>query len=173
MRILNVGCGQQQYGTHFVDLYPQRPEVVRCDVEKEPLPFPDNYFDEVFCENIFEHLKNPNQALAEMRRVLKMNGVLTVITDNASFWAYHLGTTHYGGYEARSGAADDRHYALYTSWHLENHFRAVDLKDIRVEYLFTASKHSAKLPVRLISKILRLILPNIGFPQIKATGVKQ
>ena len=33
-RILNVACGGQDYGTDFVDMYPQRPDVVQCDLEK-------------------------------------------------------------------------------------------------------------------------------------------
>ncbi|HKZ42047.1 MAG TPA: class I SAM-dependent methyltransferase, partial [Candidatus Hodarchaeales archaeon] len=70
-RILNVGCGNDTYGTDFVDLYPVRDDVIRCDVEKEKLPFRDNTFDEVFSGNIFEHLKNPNLVLREMSRVLK------------------------------------------------------------------------------------------------------
>ena len=173
MKILNVGCGDQRYGTHFIDLYPQREEVLKCDVEKEPIPFPDEFFDEVYCENMLEHLKNPNKVLNEMLRVLKNKGCLTVITDNASFWAYHLGAkTHYGGYEERSGETEDRHYALYTSWHLYNQFRALNLKEIKIAYLLISGKHSTKLAVKLISKILSVVLPHLGFPQIKVTCIK-
>jgi ubiquinone/menaquinone biosynthesis C-methylase UbiE len=51
MRILNVGCGNDTYGTHFVDLYPTRKEVIKCDVNKERLPFPSNFFDVVYSRN--------------------------------------------------------------------------------------------------------------------------
>ncbi|MFA6431795.1 MAG: class I SAM-dependent methyltransferase [Candidatus Margulisiibacteriota bacterium] len=174
MKILNVGCGDQIFGTHFIDLYPQRENVIKCDVEKEAIPFPDNYFDEVYCENMLEHLKSPNKVLVEMLRVLKKKGKLTVITDNASFWAYHLGAkTHYGAYEKRSGETEDRHYALYTSWHLSNHFRSLNMNDIKIEYLLIPGKHSTKILVKLLSRIIGAILPHLGFPQIKITGVKQ
>jgi len=58
-RILNVGCGEDTYGTHFVDLYPTRKEVIKCNVDKEKLPFPNNYFDEIYSKNLLEHLRNP------------------------------------------------------------------------------------------------------------------
>lgn len=174
MKILNVGCGNQIYGTHFLDLYPQRPDVIRCDVENEPFPFEEGYFDEVYSENLLEHLRNPGRVLSEMVRVLKIGGRLTIITDNASFWAFHLGAkTHYGGYEARQGDTEDRHYSLYTSWHLYNHFRALGLKDIELGYLLIEGKHSTRLMVKLMSKFLCVVLPHVGFQQIKATGIKK
>lgn len=173
MKILNVGCGSQTYGTDHVDLYPQRTGVIRCDVDREPLPYADGTFDEVYSENMMEHLKNPNLVLQEMVRVLKKGGRLAIITDNASFWAYHLGArTHYGGYEERQGRTEDRHYALYTAWHLENHFQALGLKDIRYQYLLIAHKHSTRLPVQLLSRLLRAFWPHLGSPQIKIGGVK-
>ena len=42
------------------------------------LPFPDATFDAVFAHNVLEHLSNPLQALKEMRRVLKLGGVIGV-----------------------------------------------------------------------------------------------
>ncbi|MCU0641421.1 MAG: methyltransferase domain-containing protein [Candidatus Margulisbacteria bacterium] len=173
MKILNVGCGNQTYGTDFVDLYPQRPGVAKCDVDREKLPYADASFDEVYSDNMMEHLKNPNLVLSEMVRVLKKGGRLVIITDNASFWAYHLGAkTHYGGYEERLGQTEDRHYALYTAWHLTNHFRALGLQAIEREYLLIKHKHSSRLPVKLGSWLLRRLWPHLGSPQIKVTGVK-
>lgn len=43
------------------------------------LPFPDASFDHVFICFVLEHLKNPALALAELRRVLRPDGSLTVI----------------------------------------------------------------------------------------------
>jgi len=47
-RILNIGCGNDTYGTDFVDLYPSREEVKRVDLEKEKLPFKKNSFEEIY-----------------------------------------------------------------------------------------------------------------------------
>lgn len=169
-----MGCGDQVYGTDFIDLHPQREEVIKCDFTKEAFPFPTGTFDEVYSENLFEHMVNPNQALKEMVRVLKIDGKLVLITDNASFWAFHLGAkTHYGGYEERIGNDDDRHYALYTTWHLINHFEKLGLKDIKTEYLLVKEKHSKKLPVKIVTNLLLRFWPHLGSPQIKVSGVKK
>lgn len=87
-RILNVGCGRETYGTHFVDLYPTRPEVKEVNIDNEKPPFPANYFNdnEVYSKNLLEHLTNPGFVLKEIVRVLKKGGKLILITDNASYW---------------------------------------------------------------------------------------
>ncbi len=174
MKVLNVGCGESQYGTHFIDLYPQRREVIQCDIETQEIPFEDAYFDIVYSENLLEHLRNPNSALREMVRVLKRGGRLDVITDNASFWAFHVpfATVHYGGYEKRSFGEEDRHYVLFTLWHLENHFRSLGLIDIAFEYTFIAEKFPS-LFVRLFSRMLRLFSARMAYPMVRISGVKE
>jgi len=173
MKILNVGCGKQTYGTHFIDLYPQRSEVVKCDVESEKIPFPDGTFDEVCSDNMLEHLKDVNKVLAEMYRVLKKGGKLVIITDNASFWGWHVPSAkiHYGGYEERSYGTEDRHYSLFTSWHLQNHFRSLGIGNTSTEYLMIKEKNPY-LYVRAISKLVRLFSKRMAYPQIKIIGIK-
>ncbi|MEM2955026.1 MAG: class I SAM-dependent methyltransferase, partial [Candidatus Nanoarchaeia archaeon] len=120
--ILNVGCGDETYGTHFVDLYPSRPEVIKCDLGKEKLPFPDNFFDEVYSKNVLEHLKNPGFALEEMKRVLKKGGELVLITDNAGYLFHHIDLSRFSNTKAchqenteyrRRGHPLDKHYSLF------------------------------------------------------------
>jgi len=41
----------------------------------ETLPFKNNYFDLIFCFEVIEHLKDPDQFLREILRVLKKNGI--------------------------------------------------------------------------------------------------
>ena len=58
-------------------------EVLKCDIEKEALPFDNNKFDKILFMETFEHLyKNPIFALREIRRVLKKNGELILTTPN-------------------------------------------------------------------------------------------
>ena len=58
-------------------------QIVKCDVEQERLPFADDRFDVVLCNEVFEHLRiNPIFALHEMRRTMKRNGVLILTTPN-------------------------------------------------------------------------------------------
>lgn len=50
------------------------------------LPFPDNTFDLITSNMVFEHLDDPLKQLKEVTRVLKMNGKLIFHTPNS--WGY-------------------------------------------------------------------------------------
>ncbi|MCS7106392.1 MAG: class I SAM-dependent methyltransferase [Candidatus Aenigmarchaeota archaeon] len=157
-RILNVGCGNETYGTHFVDLYPTRKEVKKCNVDSEKLPFKNEFFDEVYSAFLLEHLKNPGFALKEMVRVLKKGGKLIIKTDNAGFWLYHLCLPfkvckqHYGGYESKG--TEDKHYHLFTPEHLKNYVESLGLKVINIKYF---ENHHRKLSRKIYGKIYLLI----------------
>src|SRR5262249_29498072 len=51
----------------------------------EKLPFPNDYFDGVFMNEVFEHVDNEAVALAEMARVLRRGGLLVLISPNRWF----------------------------------------------------------------------------------------
>jgi len=170
-RILNVGCGEDTYGTHFFDLFPSRSEVLRCDVNDERFPFPDNSFDEVYAECLFEHLKNPMNFLVESYRVLKRGGKIIVITDNAGLWGF-LGNVHHGEYEkirANERVLGDKHYALFTPSHLKNWLESAKFREIEVNYFFD-SKKVMKIHLLLLKFLMNL---NRRFaPHIKAVAKK-
>ncbi|MFK7931466.1 MAG: class I SAM-dependent methyltransferase [Myxococcota bacterium] len=52
----------------------------------EQIPYDDQTFDVVFCDNVLEHLENPETVFAEVRRVLKPGGVFLAKTPN--YWHY-------------------------------------------------------------------------------------
>ena len=45
--------------------------VFHLDVSEEDLPFDDDFFDAVYCYEVFEHLTNPHRLFFEIRRALK------------------------------------------------------------------------------------------------------
>lgn len=58
-------------------------DVRRCDIEREPLPFPDAHFDTVLFAETFEHLRvDPQFVLSELNRVLTPGGTLLLTTPN-------------------------------------------------------------------------------------------
>lgn len=83
MRILDNGCGRGEFlhafsslgleasGTDISD-YCKAAKVV--DLNCEPLPFPDDYFDAVFSKSVIEHIENTEHYMKEMRRVLRRGG---------------------------------------------------------------------------------------------------
>jgi len=172
-RILNLGCGNETYGTHRVDIVPTKTTTHVFDVEKG-IPFPDEFFDEVYERNLFEHLKNPHFHVQEVYRVLKKGGRVVLITDNASCLRYYLLGTHTGGYMGhrhlltRTG---DKHYAIFTKEHLKNHFLDVGFKILKIEYVET------DYATRLLDKVMRFFLrgvwKSLTFPRIRVVAVKE
>lgn len=62
--------------------------VVKCDIETEELPFPDNSFDAIVFNELFEHLRiNPIFTLSEVLRVMKPNATLMLSTPNLRSWS--------------------------------------------------------------------------------------
>ncbi len=139
--ILNVGCGETTYGTIRTDIYPSSTVNVMADASA--LPFESGTFDEVYTRFVFEHLANPLATMLEWRRVLKPGGQITIITDNASYWRWHvrlpgLPSTHV---DYRGVSENDRHMALYMPMHIRNIFEAagLEVENIALEGLYPTS----------------------------------
>jgi SAM-dependent methyltransferase len=56
--------------------------IIIQNIDKEALPFDDDFFDIVFAFEVFEHFAAPQYALEEIRRVLKTGGILLLSTPN-------------------------------------------------------------------------------------------
>jgi SAM-dependent methyltransferase len=97
--VLDFGCGERPYEELFrkaqsytgVDLRESGHDHGRSRVDVfydgKTLPFPDGRFDAVVSFEVFEHVFNPEEALAEIRRVLKPGGQLLLTTPFA--WDEH------------------------------------------------------------------------------------
>ncbi len=100
-RILELGCGMGHLLTWLAGNY----QVVGCDINlwavaqaRENVPggqflllsgdecyaFGDEAFDILIAKHVVEHLHQPEQAIAEMSRVLKPGGLLVLATPNLS-----------------------------------------------------------------------------------------
>jgi predicted SAM-dependent methyltransferase len=79
---LQLGSGRQpKAGWVNVDLYAREGTDLALDV-REDLPFPNNSFEIVYTEHLFEHLEYPRDArhlLQEALRVLKPGGRLSIV----------------------------------------------------------------------------------------------
>ena len=97
-RVLDLGCRSGALTRHFLE----GNSVVGLDVDsaalekaatlgiepvqanvEEPLPFEDASFDAVVAGELFEHLRFPDALVAEIRRVLRPDGVLVGSVPNA------------------------------------------------------------------------------------------
>lgn len=80
-RVLDVGPGHAPlpWATDTVDFVevPGVRNFIKCDLTREPLPFPDKTFDFVFCRHLLEDSWNPFPVCAEMQRVGKAGYIET------------------------------------------------------------------------------------------------
>jgi len=90
--VMTAALAALDYEVSAVDVKPERfsasiarlgLDVRRCDVEREPVPFPADAFDAILFNEIFEHLRiNPVFTLREAWRVLVPGGTLLLSTPN-------------------------------------------------------------------------------------------
>ena len=72
------GAGRSVAGYVNLDLFTVPGVDIVADVEQ--LPFPDGIFQRVECDAVLEHVRHPEQAMREMRRVLAPGGYLHLVT---------------------------------------------------------------------------------------------
>ena len=95
MRILHAGCGwdknevsrpfKDQCKVIGVDSDPRVQSMFHGEfhlASLEALPFPNEHFDLIISEYVFEHLSDPHTVLGEMARVLRRGKRILVLTPN-------------------------------------------------------------------------------------------
>ena len=65
-------------------------KVFEADLNSDPLPFKDDFFDIVLMEEVIEHLVNPDNAIREAYRILKRGGLFLLSTPNLAWWLNRL-----------------------------------------------------------------------------------
>jgi len=91
-RVLDIGCAKgylvlafkkiniDAYGVDISDYAIKhspkliKKNLIKINVEKQKLPFPNNYFDLVISTEVIEHISSHHFLLNEIKRVLKPNG---------------------------------------------------------------------------------------------------
>jgi len=85
MKKLNIGCGSDiKEGWINLDYCKAEGIDVVHDLEKK-LPFKDNEFDLIYASHILEHIKNYEQLIGELRRILKEGGILEIKVPHHSY----------------------------------------------------------------------------------------
>lgn len=144
--ILDVGSGDGS----LVNILNQQNGIIAKGIdisnginfEKDRLPFKTNTFDIAIMYSIIEHLYDPGNLLTEIRRVLKNQGVLILITSN--FDLLHL------TYCDRSFYNDPTHVHPYSSVSLKYLMRIHNYQELFMGVWTTNKSHLLwKLPMIL------------------------
>jgi ubiquinone/menaquinone biosynthesis C-methylase UbiE len=104
-------------------------KVAVLDIEKDNFPYPDNYFDVLIVNQVFEHLKNIFRPISEIYRVLKTGGYLIFSVPNLS--SFHNRILLLSGNQPTSIRAIGPHVRGYAApevmkfLEFNNHFRVV------------------------------------------------
>lgn len=80
LKILDLGCGKKKrpgaIGVDYSDRH--NPDIIH-DLNVFPYPFESDSIDQVYLDNVLEHLDNPMQVMEEVHRITKHGGGVKVI----------------------------------------------------------------------------------------------
>ena len=133
-KILNVGCGDDTYGSDFIDIAPRRRDVIKCDAGRERFPYRSGTFDEVYSAQMIMYIDNLRHFVDECYRVLKPKGRIYVTSASAGYYGFVS-----NWYSQRK---DDNFYNLQTTESLENLLKASGFKNINASYSVSGGEKS-------------------------------
>jgi predicted SAM-dependent methyltransferase len=111
LKILDLGCGKKKrLGAIGVDYSDRHNADVIHDLNMFPYPFESDSIDQIYLDNVLEHLDKPMRVMEEVYRITKFGGCVKVIVPYfRSNWAF-IDPTHQTFYTVDSFAYyDPRH----------------------------------------------------------------
>ena len=94
-KLLDVGCGRGDFSKGFkelgllvsgLDVIKSQSEMLKdieikyANIENDKFPFNDETFDIIFSKSVIEHLRNPDNFIKEIHRLLKPGGRIIILT---------------------------------------------------------------------------------------------
>jgi len=99
---LNLGCGTDiRKGWVNLDKTAIKGVDIICDIERQPLPFNDNEFDEILCQDVLEHT-DYIPLVGELHRILKKGGSVFIRAPHFSSLNRYLDPTHKNSFSYRT-----------------------------------------------------------------------
>lgn len=103
---IDLGCGDQGFTEYLktIDIISYPYDYPSFDIEKDHLKHDDESVDFITMNAVIEHIKNPDNIFKEIRRVLKINGLIFVRTPNwiMDYKNFYNDTTHVKPYTPQS-----------------------------------------------------------------------
>ena len=107
-KVLDLGCGKKKRpGSIGVDYSDRHNADIIHDLNIFPYPFESNSIDEIYLDNVLEHLDKPMRLMEELHRITKLGGKVKIIVPYfRSKWAF-IDPTHKTFYTVDSFAYYD------------------------------------------------------------------
>jgi len=100
---LHFGCGNNyMLGWVNVDINSRIKTDKVFDFDKFPYPFKDNTFNEVYSDNVLEHLKEPVKVIEELHRICKNGAVMMIKVPYYNCSGNYNDPTHQYSYNRRA-----------------------------------------------------------------------
>jgi SAM-dependent methyltransferase len=121
LKILDLGCGKKKRpGAVGVDCANHHNADVIHDLNVFPYPFESNSIDQVYLDNILEHLDKPIQVMEEVHRICKPGASVKVIAPYfRSVWAF-IDPTHKTFYTVDSFSYYDPRHIIFKRYGYTN-----------------------------------------------------
>lgn len=94
-KILDLGCGnRKKEGAIGIDINPKTNADVIHDLNKFPYPFEASTFDEIYADNVIEHLDDVIKVMEELHRIGKPGALIKIdVPYFRAHWAF-IDPTH-------------------------------------------------------------------------------
>lgn len=146
-KVLDLGCGNSKRPNSIgMDINNRTQADVVHDLNSFPYPLPDSEFDEIYVDNVLEHLDDVMSVMEEIHRICKPGAMVKIIVPYfRSPWAY-IDPTH-------------KHYFTVDSFAYFDPEHSICLK-----YDYTLSRFSVEriifnetIPGRIFKRIMKKI----------------
>jgi len=160
MTILDLGCGGlKMKGAIGVDKYPIIGVDAIVDLAEYPYPFANDVFDEVYLNDIIEHLPNTIATMEEIYRISKPNAKIFIRVINWNSEFNSMDPTHVKAFGPRTfeffGHKEDRMYYTHARFNVEK---------IEYNYCKKAIRHFRfKWLLKFLSQYLNNVLEDMHF----------
>ena len=93
--VLDVGCGQAKYpGATGIDISPETEADLVVDLNEMPYPIESDSFDQILCQDVLEHVRQPLKVLEELHRIGRHGGRVQIRTPHYSSVLAYGDPTH-------------------------------------------------------------------------------
>ena len=161
-KIMNFGCGNRKDPAHIGVDIADNANADYIVAPGSPLPFPDDTFDMIISRYVLEHVKDLDQLMGEIFRVLKPGGMFRFCAPHAFSMDMYDDPTHCRFYTLRTmnyfTGASDVHYT-------ESHFNQSGIY-LRLSLAYFRWR-IIRYPMNILLGSIGFVAPNFGEQLLK------